>query len=219
MNVEAILFDLDGTLIDSAPDLAGATNEMRAVRGLPPLSYCALRPVVGSGARGMIGMAFGIGASDSEFAALRDEFFARYESRLLRETQLFDGIGALLDRLDAARVPWAVVTNKIARFTVPIVDALGLRQRAAAVISGDTTAFSKPHPAPLVEAARRMQVPPGACAYVGDDLRDVVAGRAAGMHTAAAAWGYLGRDEPVESWGADRLLKFPAEALELVVRP
>ena len=219
MSVEAILFDLDGTLVDSAPDLAGATNEMRDVRGLPRLSYQALRPMAGAGARGMIGRAFGVAVGDSAFDSLRDEFFARYESRLMRETRYFDGIVAVLDRLDAVGLPWAVVTNKIARFTDPLVDALGLSRRAAAVISGDTTAFSKPHPAPLLEAARRIRVAPGACVYIGDDLRDIVAGRAAGMQTAAAAWGYLGQGEAIESWGADRVLQVPLETLNLLTMP
>lgn len=208
-----LLFDLDGTLVDSAPDLAGAANDLRAAHGLAPLPYAALRPMVGTGARGMVGVAFGVGPDDARFEALRDDFLDSYARRLLHSTCVFDAVQPVLDRLDAAGLRWGIVTNKATRFTAPIVDGLGLAARAAVVIAGDTTPHAKPHPAPLLEAARRLGVAPQHCAYVGDDQRDVVAGRAAGMATLAAAWGYLGQGEPVQAWGADRVLEIPGQLL------
>ena len=209
-----LLFDLDGTLIDSAPDLAGAANDLRAVHGLPPLAHAELRPMVGSGARGMVDVAFGVLPADDRFAGLRDAFLARYAERLLHSTRIFDAVLPVLDALDAAGLRWGIVTNKAMRFTAPLVDGLGLRTRAVVVIAGDTTPHAKPHPAPLLEAARQAAVPPSACVYIGDDHRDIVAGRAAGMATLAAAWGYLGQGEPVQAWGADHVLSSPAELLQ-----
>jgi phosphoglycolate phosphatase len=209
----AVLFDLDGTLIDSAPDLAGAANDLRAARGLPPLPYEQLRPMVGAGARGMVGVAFGVAPGHAEFEPLKDAFLSRYAERLLHSTRVFDTVAPVLAALDAAHLPWGIVTNKAHRFTDPIVAGLGLDRRAAVVIAGDTTPRSKPHPDPLLEAARRMVLAPAACAYVGDDLRDVQAGRAAGMATVAAAWGYLGQGDGVHDWGADAVLNLPAELL------
>ncbi len=209
-----LLFDLDGTLVDSAPDLAGAANDLRQVHGLPPLPYAALRPMVGTGARGMVGVAFGVTPGEDRFADLRDAFLARYAERMLHSTQVFDAMAPVLDRLDAAGQCWGIVTNKAMRFAEPIVVGLGLGTRAAVVIAGDTTPHAKPHPEPLLEAARRLGLAPAACAYVGDDERDVVAGRAAGMVTLAAAWGYLGQGEPVEGWGADHVLSSPADILQ-----
>ena len=209
-----LLFDLDGTLIDSAPDLAGAANDLRARHGLAPLPHDALRPMVGSGARGMVGVAFGVTPDDLRFAELRDAFLARYAERLLDQTQVFAAMAPVLDALDAAGLRWGIVTNKAMRFTAPLVDGLGLSARAAVVIAGDSTPHAKPHPAPLLEAARRMGVAAAGCVYIGDDHRDVVAGRAAGMATLAAAWGYLGQGEPVQAWGADGVLSSPADLLQ-----
>ena len=208
-----LLFDLDGTLIDSAPDLAGAANDLRADHGLPPLPHAALRPMVGSGARGMVGIAFGAVPGDDRFDALKDAFLARYAERLLHSTRVFEAMQPVLDLLDQAGLPWGIVTNKAMRFTAPLVDGLGLSQRARVVIAGDTTPHAKPHPAPLLEAARRIGVAPQACAYIGDDHRDMVAGRAAGMATLAAAWGYLGQGEPIDAWGADHVLSVPEQLL------
>jgi phosphoglycolate phosphatase len=208
-----LLFDLDGTLIDSAPDLAGAANDLRADHGLPPLPHAALRPMVGSGARGMVGIAFGAVPGDDRFDALKDAFLARYADRLLHSTQVFEAMQPVLDMLDRAGLPWGIVTNKAMRFTAPLVDGLGLSQRAKVVIAGDTTPHAKPHPEPLLEAARRLGVAPQACAYIGDDHRDMVAGRAAGMATLAAAWGYLGQGEPIDAWAADHVLSAPDQLL------
>ena len=212
-DIDLIVFDLDGTLIDSAPDLAGAANAMRVARGMPEVPYPHLRAMVGSGARGMIGAAFDVGPGDAGFDDLRSEFLDRYEHASLVHTAVFDSVHPVLAQLDARRRPWGIVTNKAERFTHRIVDGLGLKQRAAVVVCGDTTPHSKPHPAPLLEAARRAGADAGDCVYVGDDARDILAGRAAGMATLAAAWGYLGQGEPIEAWGADAVLSEPAALL------
>lgn len=212
----AVLFDLDGTLIDSAPDLAGAANDMRRSRGLAELPYAALRPMVGSGARGMLATAFGLNPADDDYAALRDEFLRRYEARMTRETRVFPAVAPMLEVLSSRALPWGIVTNKASRFSEPLAAALGLFERAGALVSGDSTPHAKPHPAPLLEAARRMAVEPSRCWYVGDDLRDVQAGRAAGMGTVVASWGYLGDGEPVSAWDADHILDSPGALLKLL---
>jgi len=216
LRTAAVLFDLDGTLIDSAPDLAGAANDMRLARGLPEAPYAQLRAMVGSGARGMVGVAFGVAPDDASFEALRDEFLDRYERRMTERTRVFDVVEPLLVELESRRVPWGIVTNKAMRFAGPLVASLGLAQRAAVVVAGDSTPHSKPHPAPLLEAARRLGVDPASCLYVGDDIRDVQAGRAAGMLTVAVTWGYLGLAEPVDQWGAHHLIDEPHEVLQLL---
>lgn len=210
----AVLFDLDGTLIDSAPDLASAANRLRAQHGLPPLPYEALRPMVGTGARGMVHAAFGIGPNDARFIGLRDAFLDLYAQGLLEQTRVFDEMASVIDRLDAEGIRWGIVTNKATRFAEPIVTGLGLHRRSAVLIAGDTTPHAKPHPEPLLAAARQMQVDAAQCVYVGDDERDIVAGRAAGMATLAAAWGYLGQGEPIQAWGADSLLSCPGSLLQ-----
>lgn len=209
----AVLFDLDGTLVDSAPDLAGATNELRVAQGLEPLPFGQLRPVVGSGARGLLAVALGVAPGDPRFDALRDDLLGRYEQRLLRETRVFEQMDPVLRRLDERGVPWGIVTNKVARFAVPVVTGLQLRERCAVLISGDTLPYTKPHPAPLLAAAQTLGLPAARCVYVGDDRRDVLAGRAAGMPTLAAAWGYLGNDESPHAWSSDAVLDAPAELL------
>ena len=210
----AVLFDLDGTLADSAPGLADAANDMRTARGMPPLAYEQLRPAVGSGARGMVGTAFSLRPGDPGYDALRDEFLQRYEVRMLEKTQLFKGVDALLEALAVHGLPWGIVTNKALRFAVPLTRALCLMPSRGALVGGDSTAHTKPHPAPLLEAARRLDVMPTACVYVGDDHRDILAGRAAGMGAIAAGWGYLGHEAIVEHWGADTVLSHPLELLQ-----
>ena len=212
----AVLFDLDGTLVDSAPDLAGACNEMRIERGLAPLPYDRLRKMVGSGARGMVGVSFGLVPNSPGYVELRDEFLARYETRMTRETKVFDAMVPVLAWLEGEGVPWGIVTNKATRFAVPLVAALGLAERAAALVCGDTVGHAKPHPAPLLEAARRLGLAPQGCAYVGDDRRDVDAGRAAGMLTIVAGWGYLGDGDAPEAWGADHQIARPDELPGLI---
>ncbi|MEP7058236.1 MAG: phosphoglycolate phosphatase [Caldimonas sp.] len=211
-----MLFDLDGTLIDSAPDLAAAANEMRTTRGLAPLPYASFRPMVGSGARGMVGAALQIGPADEAFVALRDEFLQRYEGRMLQQTRVFPEMLPLLDALRAQRLPWGIVTNKATRFAAPLVRALELDRESQALVYGDTTPHSKPHPAPLLEAARQLGLAAEECVYVGDDLRDVEAGHAAAMGTIVAAWGYLGFGDPIEEWGADHIVRTPDELLKLL---
>ena len=214
--IRAVLFDLDGTLIDSAPDLAGAANDMRVARALAPYPLAHFRPMVGSGARGMVGRAFDVGPGDEQFAALRDEFLRRYETRMTQETRVFPEMLPVLDALIEQALPWGIVTNKATRFSEPLVRALGLFARAGTLVCGDTTPHSKPHPEPLLEAARRMRVEAAACVYVGDDLRDVQAGKAAGMATVAVAWGYLGLGESIEAWGADHTVQTPQQLLHLL---
>jgi phosphoglycolate phosphatase len=214
--VRGVLFDLDGTLIDSAPDLAGAANRLRADHGLEPLPLEMLRPMVGSGARGMVGVAFGVVPGEPQFEPLRDAFLAHYERMLLQTTAAFAGVDEMLSALEADGIPWGIVTNKATRFTSAIVAGLRLVERAAIVVCGDTTPHSKPHPEPLLHAARAMGVAPEAAVYVGDDLRDAQAARAAGMPILVATWGYLGLGEPVHSWGADALLDTPGQVLDWV---
>ena len=214
-----VLFDLDGTLIDSAPDLAAAANELRERHGLAPLPLEQLRPMVGSGARGMVGVAFGLKPGDSGYEPLRTAFLELYVRRMLTLTRVFDAVHPVLDALDGHGIRWGVVTNKALSMAQPITEALGLAARAAVVIGGDSTPHTKPHPAPLLEAARRIGAAPAQCVYVGDDPRDVQAGRAAGMATIAAAWGYLGLGEPVHAWGADHVSEAPSGVLQWLRMP
>jgi 2-phosphoglycolate phosphatase len=172
--------------------------------------------MVGMGARGMLRAAFDTVPGDADFERLRDEFLSTYSARMLKETKVFDAMRPVLLALDAHAVPWGIVTNKAERFTQSIVSGLEGLRHVQVVISGDTTPHSKPHPAPLLEAARRLVHRPADCVYVGDDLRDVQAGRAAGMRTIAAGWGYLGEGEPVEAWGADALIEHPRQLLKLL---
>jgi phosphoglycolate phosphatase len=219
MSTLAVLFDLDGTLIDSAPDLGAAADQMRTDRGLASLPLARYRPLAGSGARGMLGVAFGITPDAPEFAALREEFFVNYEARMLRTTQVFPGAAELVNALRGRGLRWGVVTNKSARFTDPLTRAIALFDSAAAIVSGDTTPHAKPHPAPLLEAARRLGVAPQACIYVGDDERDIIAGRAAGMRAIAAAYGYMGERAEVARWNADAAIASPLELLQWLDRP
>lgn len=212
----AVLFDLDGTLVDSAADLAGAANEMRLARGLEALPFAHLRPMVGAGARGMLGRAFGLTIGDAEFGAMRDEFLQRYEARMTRETLVFPAVWTLLTALDALACPWGIVTNKAARFAEPLTRALGLAPRTSVMVCGDTTPHAKPHPEPLFEAARRLGMHASECIYVGDDLRDVRAGQAAGMKTVAVAWGYLGSGDAIDTWGADQVIATPLELMSFL---
>jgi phosphoglycolate phosphatase len=211
----AVLFDLDGTLADTAPDLAAAVNWMRAARGLEPTPYALLRPTASAGARGMIGAAFGLAPGDEGYEELRVQWFERYQSNMAVHSTLFDGVPDLLDGIAAAGMAWGIVTNKPARFTDPLVPMIGLAH-AGCVISGDTTPHSKPHPAPLLEAARRLDIDPTRCWYVGDDQRDIEAGRAAGMVTVACNWGYCGSIDPA-TWGADYQLDTPRDLLQMLL--
>lgn len=216
--VAAVLFDLDGTLVDSAPDLAAAADRMRTDRGLPSLPFADYRPLVGAGARGMVGVAFGITPADPGFEALREEFLDNYERSLTERTLPFEGVPEMLAQLQRQGLLWGVVTNKATRFTEPLTQAMPLFASAGVIVSGDTTPHPKPYPAPLLEAARRLGVAPGVCVYVGDDERDIVAGRAAGMATVAATYGYLGARSDTAQWGADAEIYSPSALLQLLPR-
>lgn len=212
----AVLFDLDGTLVDSAPDLAGAADAMRVKRGLPSLDLAQYRPLCGAGARGMLQVAFGIGPDHADYEALREEFFANYQACMLDNTYAFEGVPSLIEALHSQGLQWGVVTNKSERFALPLTAAMPLFGSAGAIVGGDTTPFSKPHPEPLLEAARRLGVAPELCMYVGDDARDIVAGKAAGMGTVAATYGYLGSASDVAAWQADAQINSPVELLQLL---
>lgn len=215
--LQAVLFDLDGTLIDSAPDLGQAGNEVRASLGLPPLPLALYRPVAGAGARGILGVALGVTPNDPRFERLREVFFSAYERQLTAQTRVFEGVAGMLEQLMACGLRWGVVTNKSQRFTTVLVERLPLFARASVVISGDTTAFSKPHPEPIFEACRRLNLAPAQCVYVGDDLRDIQAGQAAGMRTLAVQYGYLGTDADPTLWGADCCMDHPSEVSDCLL--
>ena len=209
----AVLFDLDGTLADTAPDLAAALNRLRAAHGLAPLPLEALRPFASAGARGLVHAGFGVKPGDPEYAALREAFLELYAERVCEETRLFPGVDALLAELRARGLPWGIVTNKAMRFTERVVAALKLAPDCIAC--GDTTAHLKPHPASLLHAAAQLELPPRACCYLGDDLRDMQAARAAGMCPIAVAWGYHHPDHgDPGSWQPEAVLSHPLELLE-----
>ena len=218
MMIRCVLFDLDGTLADTAPDLAAALNQMRSARGLEVLPLEPLRRMASSGARGLLGVGFGLQPGDADYEAHRLEFLANYENALHVHTRLFDGIEALLSAIETSRAgdairKWGVVTNKAKRFTDPLSRSIGFTGRASCVVSGDTTPHAKPHPAPLLHAAELSGVAAADCIYIGDDLRDIQAGQAAGMKTLAVTWGYLGDSEPPDTWGADAVIHHPRDVL------
>ncbi len=211
--VRAVLFDFDGTVADTAPDLAAAVNGMRSARGLAPLDAGTVRPYASMGARGLLRIGFGITPEHPDYAALRDEFLERYAQAICVETRLFPGMSPLLDELGRRRIAWGIVTNKATRFTECIVPLLGVHP--ACVVCGDSTPHLKPHPAPLLLAAQRLKLDPARCLYVGDDLRDVQAARAAGMRSAAVEYGYHGSgNEGPSAWNADIVISHPQELLE-----
>jgi phosphoglycolate phosphatase len=208
-----VLFDLDGTLADTAPDLGFALNQQRLARGMLELPIEAVRSQASSGARGLLKIGFNIEPGQSGYDAMRDEFLDIYERNLSRSTRLFPGVSALLEQVERRGLRWGIVTNKAERFTFPLLRALALIDRAACVICGDTTPNPKPHPAPLLAAAEKLGVPARQCIYVGDDERDVQAGHAAGMPVVVARYGYLGNGTPPEQWGADGFIDAPEDLL------
>ena len=209
---EAVLFDLDGTLADTAPDMARTVNEMRSRRGLAPVAQQVVRPYVSRGARGMLMAAFNMATDHTDFPAMREEFLAIYADNLCVDSTLFPGMPDLLDRLEAEDIAWGVVTNKFERFARPLLEQMGLGSRARVIIGGDTCPRAKPFPDPLLAAAARLGVKPERSLYVGDDERDVQAARAAGMPVVVAAYGYLGDGPPPSEWKADGIV---ASAQEL----
>jgi 2-phosphoglycolate phosphatase len=214
--IDAVLFDLDGTLADTAVDLGAVLNRLRTEAGQMPLPAASVRPHVSKGVRGMLGIGFSIAPGDDGYAELHQRFLAYYGESPCVATTLFDGIAELLDRLEAQGIKWGVVTNKTSRYTLPVVEALGLARRAACIVSGDSSPRPKPAPDPLLLASAIAGTDAARCLYVGDDLRDMQAARAAGMGAIAAAWGYLGDELPLEEWGADTILESPASLVGLL---
>jgi 2-phosphoglycolate phosphatase len=212
-DVGAVLFDLDGTLADTAPDLGAALNRVRRDRGLEPVPLAQLRPYASRGARGLIGAGMAVVPGEAAYEDLREAFLAHYAAALCVETTLFADVEAILSALDARALPWGIVTNKATRYTIPLLASLRLDTRAAAVVCGDTLPYAKPHPAPLTEAATRLGVAAARCVYVGDARRDIEAGIAAGMRTLVARWGYIEPDDAPESWRADAILDSPPALL------
>jgi phosphoglycolate phosphatase len=211
--VDAILFDLDGTLADTAPDLAAALNRVRRARGLDPVPLARLRPYASHGARGLLGAGMGVSPDHPEYRSLRDDFLVEYEAALCVETTLFTDVDVVLGAIEARTLAWGIVTNKATRYTLPLLESLGLAGRAGAVVCGDTTPFAKPHPAPLLAAAERLGIDPLRCVYVGDAERDITAGVAAGMRTIVARYGYIEPDDVPDTWPADGMVADPAELL------
>ena len=211
----AVLFDFDGTLADTAPDLAAAVNKLRVKRGLAPLEVRDVRPYASMGARGLLRIGFGMTPDHPDYPMLREEFLDEYSKVLSVETRLFPQMAELLNALAARSIAWGIVTNKAMRFTERIVAALGLNP--ACVVGGDSTPHLKPHPASLFLASQKLNLPTECCVYVGDDLRDVQAARAAGMRSVAVEWGYHGADgDGPGSWNADALIAQPLELLPLL---
>lgn len=233
--VAAVLFDLDGTLLDTAPDLAAAFDTALAEEGLPPCPVDDVKPYISGGARAMLGYWLVKTVENrsvhkfpqpnpisTENEALFDRVLARmlelYQAHPARHTRYFDGMSAVLDELDALGLPWGIVTNKLSRFTIPLVEALDLIQRSACIISGDTTPEFKPHPLPLLEASRQIGQKAEHCIYIGDAAKDIEAGRRAGMTTLAALYGYITANEDVDAWGADHALTCPADLIPWLER-
>jgi len=212
---KAVLFDLDGTLADTAPDLAGALNRLRADQGRAPLALERVRPFASAGARGLLHVGFGIKPGDDEYDALRAAFLEAYRENTCVETRLFPGIAELLAELERRSIAWGVVTNKATRFTDRVLAGLGLAP--ACVVCGDTTPHLKPHAAPMLHAAELLAIPATACVYVGDDLRDIQAGHAAGMRAVAVEWGYHHPENGgPATWQADAVIAQPRDLIGLL---
>lgn len=214
--IQAVLFDLDGTVADTAPDLAYAANSLRLADGVPPLSLEILRPLASQGARGLLKEAVGLTPDDPGFEHARLRFLSFYENNLCVHTRLFPGIPELLEGIESRGLPWGIVTNKVEFFAHPLMQQLGLAERSAVTVGGDTTPNPKPAPDPLLHAAQAINVAPEACLYVGDDLRDVQAASAAGMTSVAVRWGYLGDGPPIEQWNAHYIVKTPKDLHDLL---
>jgi N-acetyl-D-muramate 6-phosphate phosphatase len=215
---QAILFDLDGTLADTAADLAAPVNAMRLERGLTAMPVDDLRPYASMGARGLLKKGLGVEKESLEFEPLRVDFLRRYEAAMMVETKLFDGFdgeSGVLAQLKTHGIAWGVVSNKVERYVRPILQELGVAEDSVCIVGGDTSGFAKPHPEPLLYGCRFANLDPTKCVYVGDDLRDIEAGKAAGMLTMAAAYGFCGTSEPLH-WGAHYILNSPSDLLLLL---
>lgn len=214
--IDAVLFDLDGTLADTAADLGAVLNRLRSEAGQAPLPAATIRPHVSKGVRGLLGIGFALVPGDDGYAELHQRFLAYYGDSLCVATTLFEGVLGLLASLEAEGIKWGVVTNKTSRYTLPVMAALGLGRRAACIVSGDSSPRPKPAADPLLLASTLAGALPARCLYVGDDLRDMQAARAAGMGAIAAAWGYLGDGLPLDAWGADAIIQSPGELTGLL---
>jgi phosphoglycolate phosphatase len=210
---KAVLFDLDGTFADTAPDLAAALNHVRGTHDLPPMPLETLRPRASHGSIGLLRIGMDVTPESPEFQSLRDVFLDYYAQNICVETRLFDGMAELVEELEYREISWGIVTNKPHRFTVPLMEALGYAGRASCMISGDTCAHAKPHPAPLLEASNILDVSPDQCIYLGDDLRDIQAANAADMAGIIANYGYVSPDASVASWRAQGIVNNPMELI------
>ncbi len=214
--INTILFDLDGTLVDTAPDLGHALNLQLIRHGRSPLSDAAIRPFASHGSRGLIGLGFGITPNDDNFIAMRDEYLSIYDTVFTRSPVLLDGIAELLQAIESKGLKWGIVTNKPRRFTQPLINSMGLDKRAACVVSGDDAPQPKPSPATLLLACEEVDVRPENCIYLGDAERDIQAGNAAGMKTVVALFGYIDVTDRPFNWGADALIEKPMDLLSLI---
>lgn len=213
---KAVLFDLDGTFADTAPDLAAALNQVRARHDLPPLPLEMLRPQASHGSAGLLRVGFGVEPGSERFDHLRGEFLSYYDAHICERTVLFPGMAELVDELEQHGLAWGIVTNKPHRFTVPLMHALGYAERAACLVSGDTCGHPKPHPDPLLHAANHIGVTTRQCVYVGDDLRDMQAAVAADMPGLVAAWGYIESLENTRQWPAQGSIDHPSQVLQFL---
>lgn len=211
--IKAVLFDLDGTFADTAPDLAAALNYTRAARNLPPLPLDIIRPQASHGSRGLLKLGFGIEPEHPGYDTLRDIFLDYYARNICVHTRLFAGMAELVAELERRGIQWGIVTNKPQRYTVPLMQALGYAERAACIISGDTCAHAKPHPEPMLKACQLIGVMPAQCLYLGDDLRDMQAANASGMHGIIARYGYISDDAQLTRWDAHGIIDTPTELL------
>ena len=216
MRLEAVLFDMDGTLLDTAPDFVAVIQAMRAARDLPPVPEKTVRDVVSGGARAMVSCAFEIDPASDEFESLRLEFLDRYQDACAVHSALYDGMAEVLADIEAAGLKWGVVTNKPVRFAEPIMQQLNLAQRSAVLVCPDHVARSKPDPEPMVLACKQLNVAPEATLFIGDDQRDVESGRAAGSRTVAVTYGYIHPEDNPRSWGADAVIEHPSELRALL---
>jgi len=214
--IEAVLFDLDGTFADTAPDLAAALNHTRTTRHLPPLPLEIVRTQASHGSRGLLKLGFGIEPDAPDYDALRDTFLDYYARHICVHTRLFTGMAELVATLEQRGIQWGIVTNKPHRYTMPLMQALSYAERAACLISGDTCANAKPHPEPLLKACKIIGVTPEQCLYLGDDLRDMQAANAAAMHGIIARYGYISGDAQLENWGAHDIIDIPTELIALI---
>ncbi|MFA5082266.1 MAG: phosphoglycolate phosphatase [Hydrogenophilaceae bacterium] len=212
--IRAVLFDLDGTLVDTAPDLGYTINQMRDRRGQSPLPANALRARASHGSQALIELGFGVTQSDAGFPELRHEFLEIYEAHLADQSRLFPGMDRLLSTFESRGIVWGVVTNKPARLTEPLLERLGLSNKVACVVSGDTCAHAKPAPEPMLHACRSVALEPQQCLYVGDAERDVQAARAAGMPVLVALYGYLAETDHPDEWGGDGYINQPLDLLD-----